>query len=319
MRKHISMKKNIPERATISLKKIIAISIIIFIIMGMMDVMATTNQVKNVKIVLSSGYEMNVITSSTKVKDILDENNIVIVEGETVIPDIESGLTDNKTITITKGEVQKETESITLSENEILESYKSIIEKVVTVQEEIPFETITKDVSDGGSDTQEKVITAGQNGIKEVTYRIRYQNGNEIERTVVSENVIKEPVDKVVQVKTKVVTSRSASVRAAVTGSVAEYQAYAKSKCESYGWSEADFNALVALWNKESGWNPTSYNRRSGAYGIPQALPGSKMASAGSDYQTNYKTQINWGLSYIKGRYGNPSRAWAQSCRKGWY
>ena len=169
MRKHISKKQNIPERATISLKKIIAISIIIFIIMGMMGVMATTNQVKNVKIVLSSGYEMNVITSSTKVKDILDENNIVIVEGETVIPDIESDLTDNKTITITKGEVQKETESITLSENEILESYKSIIEKVVTVQEEIPFETITKDVSDGGSDTQEKVITAGQNGIKEVT------------------------------------------------------------------------------------------------------------------------------------------------------
>lgn len=321
MRKHISKKQNIPERATISLKKVIAISIIIFIIMGMMGVMANTNQVKNVKIILSSGYEMNVITSSTKVRDILDENNIVVVDGETVIPDLESDLSDNKTITITKGEVQKEAESITLSEDEILESYKSIVEKVVTVQEEIPFETITKDVSDGSGDTQEKVITAGSNGIKEVTYRIKYQNGNEIERTVVSENVIKEPVDKVVQVKTKTVTSRSSTARVAVTGSVAEYQAYAKERCEAYGWSEADFNALVALWNKESGWNPTSYNRSSGAYGIPQALPGSKMITAGSDWATNYKTQIDWGLNYIKNRkgYGTPTKAWEHSCKYGWY
>ena len=321
MRKHISKKQNIPERATISLKKVIAISIIIFIIMGMMGVMANTNQVKNVKIILSSGYEMNVITSSTKVRDILDENNIVVVDGETVIPDLESDLSDNKTITITKGEVQKEAESITLSEDEILESYKSIVEKVVTVQEEIPFETITKDVSDGSGDTQEKVITAGSNGIKEVTYRIKYQNGNEIERTVVSENVIKEPVDKVVQVKTKTVTSRSSTARVAVTGSVAEYQAYAKERCEAYGWSEADFNALVALWNKESGWNPTSYNRSSGAYGIPQALPGSKMITAGSDWATNYKTQIDWGLNYIKNRkgYGTPTKAWDHSCKYGWY
>ena len=321
MRKHISKKQNIPERATISLKKVIAISIIIFIVMGMMGVMANTNQVKNVKIILSSGYEMNVITSSTKVRDILDENNIVVVDGETVIPDLESDLSDNKTITITKGEVQKEAESITLSEDEILESYKSIVEKVVTVQEEIPFETITKDVSDGSGDTQEKVITAGSNGIKEVTYRIKYQNGNEIERTVVSENVIKEPVDKVVQVKTKTVTSRSSTARVAVTGSVAEYQAYAKERCEAYGWSEADFNALVALWNKESGWNPTSYNRSSGAYGIPQALPGSKMITAGSDWATNYKTQIDWGLNYIKNRkgYGTPTKAWEHSCKYGWY
>ena len=316
MRKHISKKQNIPERATISLRKIIAISVIIFIIMGMMGVMATTNQVKNIKIVLSSGYEMNVISSSKKVKDILEENNIVVVDGETVVPDLDSELSDNKTITITKGLVEKEAESTTLSEDEILESYKSIIEKVVTVQEEIPFETITKDVSDGSDNTQEKVITAGSNGIKEVTYRIRYQNGNEIERTVVSENIIKEPVDKVVQVKTKVVTSRSSEVRVAVTGSVAEYQSYAKSKCQSYGWSTADYNALVALWNKESGWNPNACNRSSGAYGIPQNNNLSKYASW---YRNDAYAQIDWGLNYIKGRYGSPSAAWRKSQTSGWY
>lgn len=105
MRKHV--KENKKEKATVSLRKILAISIILFMLTGMMGVMASTNQVKNVKIVLSSGYEMNVISSSTKVSDILKENNIVILDGETVIPGVDEELTDNKTITITKDEVQK--------------------------------------------------------------------------------------------------------------------------------------------------------------------------------------------------------------------
>ena len=232
MRKRIS-KQNKPEKATISLKKILAISIILFMLMGMMGVMATTNQVKNVKIILSSGYEMNVITSSSKVSDILKENNVIVLDGETVSPSVDDELADNKTITITKGQTQKEADIAYISEDEILESYKSIIEKVITVEEEIPFETVTKDVSDGG-DIQERVIQAGENGIKEVTYRIKYQNGNEIEKETVSENVTKEPVDKIVEVRTKVVTSRYSGVRA-VSGSVAEYQAYAESRCKAYG------------------------------------------------------------------------------------
>ena len=89
--------------------------------------------------------------------------------------------------------------------------------------------------------------------------------------------------------------------------------------CSSYGWSETDFECLVRLWNRESGWNPNAYNASSGAFGIPQALPGSKMASAGSDYQTNYQTQINWGLGYISSRYGNPQNAWNHSQASGWY
>lgn len=87
----------------------------------------------------------------------------------------------------------------------------------------------------------------------------------------------------------------------------------------SYGWSEEDFNALVNLWNRESGWNPNAHNKSSGAHGIPQSLPASKMASEGSDYYTNGETQIRWGLKYIKNRYGSPSGAWAHSQRTGWY
>ena len=302
MRKHV--KENKKEKATVSLRKILAISIILFMLTGMMGVMASTNQVKNVKIVLSSGYEMNVISSSTKVSDILKENNIVILDGETVIPGVDEELTDNKTITITKDEVQKKADITYLSENEILESYKSIVEKVITVEEEIPFETVTKDVSNGG-DLQDRVVQAGQNGIKEVTYRIKYQNGNEIEKTKVSEVVTKEPVDKIVEVRTKVVSRASAS--RAVSGNVAEYQSYAYSKCKERGWSEHDFQCLVSLWNKESGWNPNACNRSTGAYGIPQNNNSSKYASW---YRNSAYSQIDWGINYIAGRYGSPSGAW---------
>jgi len=86
-----------------------------------------------------------------------------------------------------------------------------------------------------------------------------------------------------------------------------------------YVGAGAEFDCLVALWNKESRWNVFAENRSSGAYGIPQALPGSKMASAGADWQTNPDTQIRWGLGYIQGRYGSPCAAWAKSQASGWY
>lgn len=97
-------------------------------------------------------------------------------------------------------------------------------------------------------------------------------------------------------------------------------QAYAHNLViNTYGWSEYDFDCLVKLWNRESGWNPNAHNSSSGAHGIPQSLPASKMASEGSDYYTNGETQIRWGLKYISGRYGSPANAWAHSQQTGWY
>lgn len=87
----------------------------------------------------------------------------------------------------------------------------------------------------------------------------------------------------------------------------------------TYNWTEHDFECLINLWNRESGWNPNSHNSKSGAHGIPQALPASKMASEGSDYYTNGYTQIRWGLKYIKGRYDSPSKAWQHFQKKHWY
>lgn len=102
--------------------------------------------------------------------------------------------------------------------------------------------------------------------------------------------------------------------------SLSDYQAYAKDLViNTYGWSEYDFECLVKLWNRESGWNPNAHNKSSGAHGIPQSLPASKMASEGADYYTNGYTQIRRGLKYISGRYGSPSAAWAHSQSKGWY
>lgn len=85
------------------------------------------------------------------------------------------------------------------------------------------------------------------------------------------------------------------------------------------GWGSEQYDCLVALWQRESNWNVYAENRSSGAYGIPQALPGSKMATAGADWQTNAATQITWGLGYIAARYGNPCGAWAHSESHNWY
>jgi len=88
---------------------------------------------------------------------------------------------------------------------------------------------------------------------------------------------------------------------------------------QKYGWRSGQFSCLNSLWAKESGWNYRAANPSSGAYGIPQALPGSKMAAFGSDWRTNPATQIKWGLDYIDGRYGSPCSAWSAAQSKGWY
>jgi hypothetical protein len=96
-------------------------------------------------------------------------------------------------------------------------------------------------------------------------------------------------------------------------------QQIAESLLGSYGWSSSQFSCLDDLWNAESGWNVTASNPSSGAYGIPQALPGSKMASAGPDWESDATTQIKWGLGYIKGLYGSPCAAWGHEESDGWY
>ena len=315
------------------IKRIVFITLVLVILLGI-GVLAGTQSVNSVTIKFSDNTELTVITSKTNVNDILKENNIYISEEELVTPSFEENIDSSKTITIVRKdstnaqEVTEEKEVETTSSevvesNEILNSdNETIVEKIVKETVEIPFETIKKEVSSSAQgETVNKVLQEGQNGIKEITYKIKYQNEVEIERTQISEQVIQEPVNKIVQVSVQVSNRSTMASRnlGAATANAAEAQAYAKQRCSAYGWSENDYYNLVALWNKESHWNMYAQNRYSGAYGIPQALPGSKMASAGSDYLTNYQTQVNWGLSYIKSRYGNPTVALYHSQATGWY
>lgn len=112
-------------------------------------------------------------------------------------------------------------------------------------------------------------------------------------------------------------TAKSLAGGNTVAGAKATARAMASSK---YGWGAGEFSCLDQLWQKESGWNYAALNASSGATGIPQALPGSKMASAGNDWATNATTQIAWGLEYINSsRYGTPCAAWSHSVANNWY
>ena len=101
--------------------------------------------------------------------------------------------------------------------------------------------------------------------------------------------------------------------------SAADAKKIARRKLKDFGWDDSQFDCLDKLWTRESGWQWNATNPSSGAYGIPQSLPGSKMASAGQDWKTNAATQVKWGLGYIQQRYQSPCGAWAHSEATGWY
>ena len=205
----------IEPKASISLVKIILVSLILLALSGA-GVVAMTTQLNTVTITLASGYELTVLTNKTNVAEILAENNIVVEETERVTPDLDKNITSNNTIVICDKSMQEiqiakiSEKGIETTLQEILDSYSPIIEKIVTEEVEIPFETITKDVSNNSENTKNKVVQQGENGIKQITYKIKYKNNEELERTVLSETIIKEPIDKIVQVQ-KNVTSRSSS------------------------------------------------------------------------------------------------------------
>ena len=208
------MKKE--EKASISIMKIICISIILILISGI-GVMAVNTQLSDVKIVLQNGYEMTALTSKTKVSDILEENNIILEDNQKTIPDLDSEIAAGETIKITDksyNEVQIakiSEDGVETSLDQLLENYAPVTEKIVVEQVTIPYETVTKNTTNETTGTTNKVLQQGKDGLKEVTYKVKYQNDVEIEKTVISEVVITEPVDRIVQVQ-KVQTSRSSAL-----------------------------------------------------------------------------------------------------------
>ena len=179
--------------------------------------MAVNTDLKDITIILQNGYEMTVLTSKSKVSDILNENNIVLNENQKTIPDVDNEISSGDTIKITDksyNEVQIakiSEEGIETSLDQLLENYAPITEKIIVEQVVIPFETITKNTTGTTTDTTNKVVQEGKDGLKEVTYKVKYQNDVEIEKSVISEVVVQEPVDKIVQVQKKA-TSRSSTL-----------------------------------------------------------------------------------------------------------
>ena len=205
------------------IRKIVFISIVLICLLTI-GVKASKSDVNYVTIVFPEDYEITVMTSSVLVSDILSENHIIVLPDETVYPKEDDKIDFTKTITIAKATEEKkivaeEVESVTTEE--LLGKYVTVTEKIIVEQTEIPYETVTKDVSTEGTETKDSVIQEGKNGLKETKYKVKYQDEEEIERTVISEAVITEPVDKIIQISTKIV-SRSSNRNATYSPSTIE-------------------------------------------------------------------------------------------------
>lgn len=200
------------------IRKIVFISLVLIALLTM-GVLASKSEVYYVTVVFPEDYETTIMTSKVKVADILAENHIIVLPDEEVYP-LEDDIIDvTKKITISKRTAEKkviaeEIESITTEE--ILGKYVTVTEKIIIEQVEIPFETVTKDVSTAGTETKDTVLQEGANGLKEIKYKVKYQDNEEIERTIISEEIIKEPIERIVQISTKV-SSRAGSRAGAIS------------------------------------------------------------------------------------------------------
>ena len=242
--------------------------------------------------------------------EILEENNIVLEENERVTPDLKEEITEDNKIVIRDKSIQeiqvaKISESgIETTLDEILESYSPIIEKIVTVEEEIPYETITKDASTSGENTRNRVIQQGINGIKQVTYKIKYKNNQEIEKTFLSEVIIKQPVDKIVQVQNNITSRTASTTRNPGTGTaiykVTGYCACAKCCGKTNGITASGTKATAGRTIAASGQftfgtklliNGTTYivEDRGGA------IKGNKI----DVYFNTHAEALQWGVKYL--------------------
>jgi uncharacterized protein YabE (DUF348 family) len=266
-------------------------------------VLITVSLPKLVK-VTADGHTTTMETLAATVGDLLTAQGIKLGSGDVVKPALNTALTATTAITVQRVTTTKQTETVP-----------------------VPFTTTNQ--NDGSLPAgQTQVQTQGVNGAKDQVWQITAIDGVEQSRTLISETVTIPPVDEVVLVGTQKPKPAAppAPAPAPVPATVpapsvtpGSAQDIARGMLASFGFGDNQFGCLVNLWNHESGWRVNASNRSSGAYGIPQALPGSKMATVGADWKTNPATQIRWGLGYIKGRYGTPCGAWSSFQAHGWY
>lgn len=294
-----------------NIKKVIIISLIFTIILGI-SVLAGNVKLNNVNIKFSNNKEITVLTSKTKVADILKENHITLEENETVSPALDDDITNKKSIIIYLGN-EKPVEIATkvetnITKEQILEDYTNITEKIETVIEKIPFDTITKDVSNGSATTRNEIIQYGEEGEKKVTYKVTYKDNTEILREELSSEIIKNPVDKIVQVQTKsTITSRSSYSRTTGTsGQSGIYKVTAYCACMQCCGKT---NGITASGVKATA-NHTIAAPRTFAFGTKVVIDGITYtvedrggAIQGNRidiYMNSHAEALKWGVRYIE-------------------
>lgn len=209
------------KKTKIAIRRITGICLIVIILSGLCALAANT-KLNRIKIICSNSYEIVTMTTKTKVSEILEDNHIIVLPEEKVEPDLDEQISSGDIIKISsKTEEEKVTEiaqkTTNISEEDIKNAYIAITEKIIVEQEKIAFETITKDISNSSEEKTDSVLQEGIEGIKEVTYKVKCQNDIEIERTKISENIIQEPVNKIIQVKAKPTSRSSVSRKEAVS------------------------------------------------------------------------------------------------------
>ena len=293
------------------IKKIIIAGAIFSIILGI-SVFAGNVKLNSVNIKFSNNQEITVLTAKTKISDILQENHIVIEDNETVTPGIDSEITNTKTIVISlKGEEPIKIAQNTTTEinkEQVLEEYTNLTEKIETVIEEIPFETVTKDVSNGATTTRNAVIQSGKNGEKKVTYKVTYKENEELSREKLSEEIIKNPVDKIVQVQSKsVIVSRSSFSR--VTGTSGKSGVYKVTAYCACMQCCGKTNGITASGAKATA-NHTIAAPRTFAFGTKVVINGTTYvvedrggAIQGNRidiYMNSHAEALRWGVRYVE-------------------
>ena len=192
---------------------------------------------------------------------------------------------------------------------------------VLTKETEIDFATTATEDATIAKGT-EIVKQPGKAGLAKVTYQVKLVDGEEVSRTELDRVVEVEPIKQIVVRGTGDPNDIAVALATAAgkTGTKSGNKEYAKLWInQEYGWGNKQFSCLETLWFRESNWNHKAKNPSSGAYGIPQSLPGKKMASFGSDWKTNPVTQIKWGANYIEKRYDTPCGALDFFYSRNWY
>lgn len=244
--------------------------------------------------VVADGAATELSTTASTVREALVEAGVVLGERDQVSVPLDAAAVDGLAVLVTR------VASVTRTETSV--------QPFETVRQEDPSLLVGTEV----------VGVPGADGTRVVTFVAYEVNGVEIGRSVLAAAQLRAPVNQVVRVGTKPV-EEAATAPGGPPVEPGTSRAIGLEMTLARGWGEDQFACLDALWTKESGWRAEAHNPSSGAHGIPQALPGSKMASVGADWATNPVTQITWGLGYIEGRYGTPCAAWAHSKAKNWY